>query len=114
MKQEVKVTVLSGVITILANLPINAAGLPCAAEYKEYRRRLIAEKWIPVAVANNVKGFTEVVSGTRLASATWLDPSESQKNMDSCSLVGKNEIMRSSLHCTRLIKDKLPIQDIKK
>jgi len=75
MKQTTKVAVLSGIIAILANLPINAAGFPCAAEYKEYRKKLITEKWIPVAVANNVKGFTEVVSGTRLASATWLDPS---------------------------------------
>ena len=75
MKQTAKVAVLSGIIAILAILPINAAGFPCAAEYKEYRKKLITEKWIPVAVANNVKGFTEVVSGTRLASATWLDPS---------------------------------------
>jgi len=53
---------------------MSAIAVPCLSDYPTYRDMLISEKWTPVAVKNNVRDFTEVSTGTRIATATWLNP----------------------------------------
>jgi hypothetical protein len=58
--------------------PVSAFVIPCASDYAKYREQLIAEKWTPVAVKNNIRGFTEVSTGSRIATAKWLNPDRTE------------------------------------
>ena len=58
--------------------PGSTLAVPCASDYATYREKLIREKWKPVAVKNNVGGFTEVSAGSRIASAKWLNPDRTE------------------------------------
>lgn len=69
---------LSAVILSLAS-PLKAVALPCASDYEEYRRRLIEQRWLPVEVANHTTEHKEVSTGSRIGTATWINPIRGQK-----------------------------------
>jgi hypothetical protein len=72
---------IKSIVTSVASvviLPMSAIAVPCVSDYDSYRDRLISEKWTPVAVRNNVRGFTEVSTGTRIATAKWLNPDRTE------------------------------------
>jgi len=54
--------------------PPGSFAIPCASDYAAYRQELITDKWTPVAVENSIKEFTEVSTGSRIATAKWLNP----------------------------------------
>ena len=68
----------AGVIAYSVFAPVSAFEMPCASDYSMYRKQLIAEKWTPVAVKNNIRGFTEVSTGSRIATAKWLNPDRTE------------------------------------
>jgi hypothetical protein len=75
MKYLLKVVCLA---TILS-LPHQALAVPCATDYANYRTILLKDKWTPVAVANNIASYTEVSTGTRIATAKWMNPERNEE-----------------------------------
>jgi len=66
------------VLTTILIAPQQALAIPCATHYAYYRNQLLKDKWTPVAVTNNYL-YTEVSTGTKIATARWLNPERSEE-----------------------------------
>jgi hypothetical protein len=49
--------------------PQQVLAIPCATDSANYRNQLLKEKWMPVAAPNNIASYTEISTGTRIATA---------------------------------------------
>ena len=66
-------------LTTILTAPQKALAIPCATDYANYRNQLLKDKWTPVAVPNNIASYTEVSTGTKIATAKWLNPERSEE-----------------------------------
>ena len=73
-----KSTILGTLFLTLLLTEMRAMAIPCASDYSTYRRKLLAEKWTPVAVKNSYPPFNEVSSGNRIGTAKWLNPQRNE------------------------------------
>lgn len=75
--------------TILLSPHQALAYVLCATDYANYRTMLLKNGWTPVSVANNISeqsysgsshsSYVEVVTGTKIASARWLNPKKNKQ-----------------------------------